>query len=150
MVHHIYRKNHILLARNTGFRNVTLRWNFIHNRSCTVRIRQKTQIFPFCLSSFCCFRQPPALFVYSLLCNPIKLYRVLPKAKHGKALFFMLKLPTTHKSETQSIVFQMRSSFESADFCLDKAKICRNTGLFQRSLTKQKQKYTFQNLIVCC
>ena len=46
---------------------------------------------------------------------------------------------------TQSIAFQMQSSFESADFCHSKAKICRNTRLFQRFSTMLWRKCAFQN-----
>ena len=51
---------------------------------------------------------------------------------------------------TQSVAFQMRSSFERIDFCLGEAKICRNTRLFQGFLTKPRRKDTFQNLMACC
>jgi hypothetical protein len=43
----------------------------------------------------------------------------------------------------------MRSSFERVGFCLGKAKICSNTRIFQRFLTKPGRKDTFQNLMAC-
>ncbi len=51
---------------------------------------------------------------------------------------------------TQSVAFQVRSGFEGEDFRHGKAKICRNTRLFQGFSTQAGQKCSAQNHIDCC
>ena len=67
---------------------------------------------------------------------------------HRSVFFFAIRQYAFRKETLRWIktaTFSVLRSFERADFCHNKAKICRNTRLFQRFLTKLWRKYAFQN-----
>ena len=67
---------------------------------------------------------------------------------HRSAFFFAIRQYAIRKETLRWIktaTFSVLRSFERADFCHSKAKICRNTRLFPRFLTKMWRKDAFQN-----
>ena len=69
---------------------------------------------------------------------------------HRSAFFFDIRQYAFRKETLRWIktaTFSVLRSFERADFCHGKAKICRNTRLFQRFLTQMWRKDAFQNHI---
>ena len=75
---------------------------------------------------------------YILLLTTIHMSEIQQYNAHSTIFLFDIRLYACIEEIadcTQSVVFQMQSSFEREDFSHGKARICRNTRIFQRFLT---------------